>query len=206
MLSTAPHAHLLSKSWKVWAVKPNGDTIRLVKINDWDFRWQGVYRFTSLLRVPAGSRLQAEATYDNTAQNPRNPFSPPQTVRWGENTTAEMLLTYFELVPYRPGDEAIALSIAPSVVPAPNYTQLALFPNPASPAGATASFRLERASPVTLSLVDEQGRVVRLIAKARQYPAGPQQVPLPVNGLASGVYFVRLETPEFGHSEKLVVK
>jgi hypothetical protein len=197
---------LLGKRWKVWAVKPNGDTIRLVKINDWDFRWQGNYRFTSLLRVPAGSRLQAEVSYDNTAQNPRNPFSPPQTVRWGENTTAEMLLSYFDLVPYRPGDESIALSISPSVVPAPNYTQLSVFPNPASSAGATASFRLQRPALVTVSLIDESGRQLRDVIRAKFLPAGSQQLPLPVSGLAAGIYFIRLDTPEFSHSEKLVIK
>jgi mono/diheme cytochrome c family protein len=206
LLSVLPHAHLLGKKWKIWAVKPNGDTIRLVKINDWDFRWQGNYRFTNLLRVPAGSRLQAEATYDNTAQNPRNPFSPPQQVVWGESTTAEMLLSYFDVIPYRAGDESVVLSINPSVVPAPNYTHLSVFPNPSSAAKATASFQLERPGAVTISLYDEMGKLARVMTQARKLPAGSQQVPLDLSGLAAGMYFLRLATPEFSHSEKLVIK
>ena len=204
LLSTSPHAHLLSKSWKVWAVKPNGDTIRLVKINDWDFRWQGTYRFTGLQHIPAGSRLMADAVYDNTAQNPRNPNSPPQTVQWGESTTAEMLLTYFDLLPYRPGDESVVLSTAPGVATTPGTVQMALYPNPTSHA-TMVNFQLERASPVTVSLLDATGRLVRTVARQKAYPAGPQQLPLPLSGVAAGLYVVRLESNEGTRSEKLVV-
>jgi len=205
LLSVLPHAHLLGNKWKVWAVKPNGDTIRLVKINDWDFRWQGNYRFTNLLRVPAGSRLQAEITYDNTAQNPRNPFDPPQQVQWGESTTAEMLLAYFDAVNYRTGDENIVLGTSPSVVPAPNYTNLGIFPNPAG-SSAVATFQLERPASVSLALFDNMGKLVRPVLKAKSFGAGAQQVQLPLDNLAAGLYYLRLETPEFSHSEKVVVK
>ena len=204
LLSTAPHAHYLSKSWKVWAVKPNGDTIRLVKINDWDFRWQGIYRFTGLQRIPAGSRLMADATYDNTAQNPRNPNSPPQTVQWGESTTAEMLLTYFDVLPYRAGDENIVLSTAPGVATTPGTVQMAVYPNPTNSA-TTVSFQLERAGPITVSLFDATGRLVRTVLRDKAYPAGPQQVPVPLAGVAPGLYVVRLESNEGTRSEKLVI-
>ncbi|MBD2721758.1 T9SS type A sorting domain-containing protein [Hymenobacter armeniacus] len=206
VLSVSPHAHLLSKSWKVWAVKPNGDTIRLVKINDWDFRWQGTYRFTGLQRIPFGSRLMAEATYDNTANNPRNPNNPPQQVTWGESTTAEMLLTYFELLPYQPGDESIVLSSLPGVATTPGTVQMAVFPNPASSGGAAISFQLAKPGPVSVALVDATGRVVRTLAREKAYPAGPQQLPLPLEGVAAGIYFVKLESNEGTRNEKLVVK
>ncbi|WP_216689993.1 T9SS type A sorting domain-containing protein [Hymenobacter siberiensis] len=204
ILSTAPHAHLLSKSWKVWAVKPNGDTIKLIKINDWDFRWQGVFRFTAPLKIPAGSRLMADATYDNTAQNPRNPNSPPVTTQWGESTTAEMLLTYFDLLPYRAGDENVVLSTAPGVATTPGTVQMALYPNPVHGSGSI-SFQQERAGPVTVSLLDATGRLVRAVVRQKAYPAGPQQLPLPLAGVAPGIYIVRLESSEGTRSEKLVV-
>ena len=98
LLSVLPHSHLLARRWKIWAVKPNGDTLRLAKIGDWDFRWQGNYRFPAIVRVPAGARLEADITYDNTAQNPANPSSPPRPVSWGESTADEMVLAYFDLV------------------------------------------------------------------------------------------------------------
>lgn len=205
LLSVLPHAHYLNKSWKIWAVKPNGDTIRGVKINDWDFRWQGTYRFTSPQRVPAGSRLMADITYDNTAANPRNPFSPPRRIVWGESTLAEMLLAYFDVLPYRPGDENIVLSTLPGRATAPGTVQLAVFPNPAGSSGSTVSFQLERPGPVTISLLDGTGRLVRPVVRAQSFPLGPQQVPLPLGNLSAGRYLVRLETDGFSRSESLLL-
>ncbi|HEX8327768.1 MAG TPA: T9SS type A sorting domain-containing protein [Hymenobacter sp.] len=205
LLSILPHAHFVNKSWKIWAVKPNGDTIRLVKINNWDFRWQGTYRFTSPQRIPAGSLLQADITYDNTANNPRNPFSPPQEMRWGESTLSEMLLAYFEALPYQTGDESIVLSTAPGRATAPGTVQMAVFPNPAA-GSSTVRFQLERPGPVTVSILDQAGRLVRAVVREKAFPLGPQQVPLPLSSLSAGLYLVRLETEGFSRSEKLVVK
>ena len=205
LLSVLPHAHLVNQKWKIWGVKPNGDTIRVVKINDWDFRWQGTYRFTSLLRIPAGTRLMADITYDNTANIPRNPFSPPRQMQWGESTLAEMLLAYFEVLPYQAGDENIVLSTAPGVATAPGTVQMAVFPNPAT-GSSTVNFQLERPGAVTVSVLDETGRLVRAVVRDKAFPAGPQHVPLPLTTLSAGLYFVRLETEGFSRSEKLVVK
>ena len=46
------------------------------------------------MKLPRGSRVTLEARYDNSADNPRNPNSPPKPVRWGEQTTDEMCLAY----------------------------------------------------------------------------------------------------------------
>ena len=206
LLSVAPHAHLINKSWKIWAVKPNGDTIRGAKIDDWDFRWQGIYRFTSPQRIPAGSRLMADITYDNTAGNPRNPNSPPQQMQWGESTLAEMLLVYFEALPYQAGDENIVLSTAPGRATTPGTVQMAVYPNPASAGGSAVHFQLDRPGPVTVSLLDDTGRLVRAVVRDKAFAAGSQQVLLPLGGLGAGLYLVRLEAEGFSRSEKLVVK
>ena len=206
VLTVLPHAHFVNKKWKIWAVKPNGDTIRIVKINDWDFRWQGAYRFTSPQKVPAGSRLMADITYDNTANNPRNPNSPPRPMQWGESTLSEMLLAYFEVVPYQPGDENIVLSTQPGRATAPGAVPMALYPNPAVNGTSSLNFQLERPGPVTISLLDETGRLIRPVVREKAFPVGPQQVPLPLSGLRAGLYLVRLDTEGFSRSEKLVVK
>ena len=206
LLSVLPHSHLLARRWKIWAVKPNGDTIRIVKIDDWDFRWQGNYRFPSIVRVPAGSHLEADITYDNTAQNFANPSSPPRTVGWGESTTDEMVLAYFDLVPYRPGDENIVLATAPAAVPAPNARLgLTVFPNPAT-ATTTAVFELPQAGPVSLTVVDETGRLVRTVLSEQPTARGPQQRPVPLQNLPAGLYFLRLEAGGVSQTEKLIVK
>jgi hypothetical protein len=112
LLTVIPHMHLIGKSFKAYAIPPQGDTIPLVRINKWDFRWQYFYTFKKMLKIPAGSRIVAEGVYDNTAQNPNNPYSPPRQImeRNGSmRTTDEMFQLICVYVNYKAGDENISL-------------------------------------------------------------------------------------------------
>ena len=111
LLSIYPHMHLLGKYWEVYATDPQGNRTNLIRIEDWDFNWQGNYTFTRYQKIAAGSQIHAITTYDNTTNNPVNPNYPPRDLTWGEKTTDEMLLAVMEYVPYRPGDENIALTV-----------------------------------------------------------------------------------------------
>ncbi|MEM6841646.1 MAG: hypothetical protein AAF632_05435 [Bacteroidota bacterium] len=97
IISVLPHMHFLGKSFRSFAITPGGNVIPLVKIDDWDFNWQTTYLYEELLRIPEGSVIYAEATYDNTEENPANPNYPPQDVTYGWNTTDEMcnLIIYY---------------------------------------------------------------------------------------------------------------
>ncbi len=102
-----PHMHYIGKNFKAYVMPPGGDTIKLVNIPEWDFRWQEIYRFKKLVKIPKGSVLHIEGTYDNTAENPANPYSPPKTV-FSEGTmksTDEMMTLLMVYLPYEPGDE-----------------------------------------------------------------------------------------------------
>jgi hypothetical protein len=108
LITINPHMHLLGKSFLAFALTPGGDTIPLIRIPKWDFRWQYFYTFTKMIRIPAGSRIKAIAVYDNTKNNPLNPFNPPRPV--GERngsmrTTDEMFQFIINYVPYVKGDE-----------------------------------------------------------------------------------------------------
>lgn len=112
LVSIVPHMHLIGKKFWAYAVKPSGDTIPLIRINNWDFRWQYFYQFRKLLKIPRGTTIYVEGVYDNTAQNPNNPFSPPREIaeRNGSmRTTDEMFQLIVTYVPYQPGDEEISL-------------------------------------------------------------------------------------------------
>ncbi|MEN9815119.1 MAG: hypothetical protein RLZZ412_1101, partial [Verrucomicrobiota bacterium] len=51
--------------------------------------------------LPQGSRVRITAVFDNSAANPANP-DPAKRVRWGEQTTDEMMIGYVEYyVPVR---------------------------------------------------------------------------------------------------------
>lgn len=111
VFSVWPHMHFLGKSFKGYALSENGEAIPLVKIPDWDFRWQEIYYFNKFQRIPAGSTIIVEAAFDNTSSNINNPFNPPRLVVSQGNmaTTDEMLTMMMMYVPYRKGDENLIL-------------------------------------------------------------------------------------------------
>jgi mono/diheme cytochrome c family protein len=89
-LSVGGHAHYLCVSQTLTARFPDGSSRLLLGIDDWDLDWQDRYFFAQPVRLPAGTVLEAELVYDNSAANPDNPFSPPRRVRWGHESTDEM--------------------------------------------------------------------------------------------------------------------
>lgn len=111
LLYVWPHMHYLGKEYKAYITTPSADTIRLVHIPKWDFRWQEIYRFQHPVRVPKGSVIHLECTYDNTRDNPANPNDPPKNVfSMGDmKTTDEMMTLMMGFLPYEKGDEEINL-------------------------------------------------------------------------------------------------
>ena len=87
--------HLLGQDFWAFALLPSGDTLPLIKIPRWDFHWQYFYTFEKMLKIPKGSVIHVYATFDNTANNPENPFNPPQLIDAQRDvsmrTTDEML-------------------------------------------------------------------------------------------------------------------
>jgi hypothetical protein len=84
------HAHYICKQLKMTATLPDGVVKTLLFIKDWDFAWQDRYYFQQLVPLPKGTRLDAEIHWDNSAENPRNPLTPPKRVTWGEESKDEM--------------------------------------------------------------------------------------------------------------------
>lgn len=109
LIAICPHMHNLGQSYKVWFETLTGDSVPLIDIPAWDFHWQKYYTFQYIQKIPAGARLKAIATFDNTINNPNNPNNPPIMVQNGPLTTDEMLMTYFIYSDYQPGDENILL-------------------------------------------------------------------------------------------------
>jgi mono/diheme cytochrome c family protein len=89
-VGVSAHAHYLAKQMKMTATLPGGDVKTLLLINDWDFAWQDRYYFKQFVPLPAGTKLDVEIHWDNSAENPRNPSSPPVPVTWGEESRDEM--------------------------------------------------------------------------------------------------------------------
>ena len=112
LLTINPHMHLLGASFKAYAITASQDTIRIINIPKWDFRWQYFYTFPKMKIIPAGSEIITEGLFDNTENNPLNPFHPPRQISEREGsmrTTDEMFQLICTYLPYKSGDENISL-------------------------------------------------------------------------------------------------
>jgi hypothetical protein len=113
--SITPHAHYIGKEFKSWAELPDGSEVPLIWVKDWDFAWQDMYVYEEPVMLPAGATIHSRITYDNSAENPRNPSSPPKRVRWGRGSEDEMGSIIYRVLPVEEGD-AVTLRQAYSVI------------------------------------------------------------------------------------------
>ena len=86
------HAHYRGTASDLWIRYPNGSKKLLLSLPRYQFGWQRHYTFAEPIKVPAGSRLIAHYTYDNSKQNPANP-DPNKTIVWGPQSWEEMFFT-----------------------------------------------------------------------------------------------------------------
>lgn len=104
-----PHAHYLGHELAGNATLPDGTTRPLILIKNWDFNWQSDYRYAKPMALPKGTKVSMRFSYDNSAQNVRNPSHPPRQVRYGLQSTDEMGELWLQLVP-KSREESIALA------------------------------------------------------------------------------------------------
>jgi hypothetical protein len=94
-----PHMHMIGKEVKVTARLPDGTETSLLRIDDWDFNWQGYYEYTKPVALPKGTQVLMECMHDNSASNPANPNQPPKRVVYGEETFNEMAIVLLHAFP-----------------------------------------------------------------------------------------------------------
>lgn len=99
LLAIYPHAHYLGKQIDAWAELPDGGRLALLKINDWDINWQATYTYRDPVSLPAGTTVAMRITYDNSANNPRNPSHPPRRVQGGNRSIDEMGHVWLQVLP-----------------------------------------------------------------------------------------------------------
>ena len=97
LISLMPHMHLRGKDFLYRAHYPDGKKEILLSVPGYDFNWQHRYRFAKPFRVPAGTKIECVAHFDNSADNPANP-DPRKSVRWGDQTWEEMMIGFINYV------------------------------------------------------------------------------------------------------------
>ncbi len=95
IIQLMPHMHMRGASATFEVIYPSGEREVLLHVPEYDFSWQTVYRYRGFKRVPAGTSIEFTAWYDNTAEKgARFGFDPTQTVRFGRESTDEMMMGF----------------------------------------------------------------------------------------------------------------
>ncbi|HTZ32732.1 MAG TPA: thiol-disulfide isomerase [Methylomirabilota bacterium] len=95
LLSFFPHMHLRGKRFEYNIVRADKSIEPLLRVN-YHFHWQMSYRLAEAMSLRAGTELQAVAWFDNSKANKHNP-DPDTAVRWGEQTSDEMMVGFFDV-------------------------------------------------------------------------------------------------------------
>ena len=98
LYSSGVHMHYRGKDWTYIAHFPDGSEKKLLSVTHYDFNWQESYIFRAPLKIPAGTKIECIAHYDNSPGNFANP-DPSKSVRWGDQTWEEMMIGYVDYVP-----------------------------------------------------------------------------------------------------------
>jgi len=132
VLRVSPHAHYLGKELQGFAILPDGTKRWLLLIKNWDFNWQGDYRYASPVFLPQGTKVVMHFTYDNSSDNIRNPSQPPKRVRFGPQTTDEMAQLTFQVLARNAEDRQtlVADQLQKMVLDAVAYNESVLRENP----------------------------------------------------------------------------
>ncbi|MCX8080997.1 MAG: T9SS type A sorting domain-containing protein [Bacteroidia bacterium] len=192
VFGTFPHSHLLCKNLVNYAFSGT-DTVKLIRINRWDFHWQGFYTFKKMKKVPAGYKWVASHTYDNTSSNPNNPNNPPQLVTSGEATTDEMLFDSFYLTFYQNGDEninidsLITVSVNEINASRNQTSSVKIYPNPAK---ELVFIERDLNSDASVFVYDIMGKLKTQILLDRNNTI----VPINVTEWENGIYFIQFRT------------
>jgi hypothetical protein len=213
-----PHSHKIATQIKNCAT--NGtDTIPLIKINDWDFNWQGFYTYENLVKIPAGYYLYGSHTFDNTSSNPNNPHYPPIEVNCGYNSDDEMFVDVFQWLDYLPGDELINIDslinsdplitgISNSNSSASNTLFASAYPNPFQNT-VNISYSLNVPGNTRIDIYDMLGTLIQSIERTKEN-AGIQNITWEGKdregkSLAAGTYFYSIHSGTDQGSGKLML-
>jgi hypothetical protein len=93
--SLLPHMHYRGKSFTYTATYPDGRQEVLLEVPAYDFNWQTTYELAEPLEMPAGSRIDCVAHFDNSTGNAANP-DPTKDVTFGNESFDEMMIGFVD--------------------------------------------------------------------------------------------------------------
>jgi len=104
------HMHLRGRDMEFFAYPPNGEKITLLSLPNYNFDWQLAYYINQGdMVLPAGTKLECIAHFDNSPFNPYNP-DPNKEIREGPQTVDEMMQGFMF---YTRNDETLDIKVDP---------------------------------------------------------------------------------------------
>lgn len=97
LVSIQPHMHLRGKSMEIKATYRTGKSEVLLDVPAYNFNWQTTYFLKKPVILPAGTRVDCVARFDNSPNNRFNP-DPTKTVKWGDQSWDEMHIGFLDVV------------------------------------------------------------------------------------------------------------
>lgn len=96
LIDFMPHMHVRGKAFQYSIVYPDGRREIALDVPKYDFNWQLQYVTDKPIHLPAGTRIECVAHFDNSPNNKANP-NPNVEVKWGDQTWEEMMIGFFTL-------------------------------------------------------------------------------------------------------------
>ena len=149
ILTITPHMHYRGKDFSYQLTYPDGRVEDLLKVSNYDFNWQTTYILEEPIAVPAGSRIDCVAHWDNSADNSSNP-DPTRTVRFGPESYDEMMIGFVDYIvdegvrPEPPTVSAITGKIKELVEKYPGEIFTVNIPSPSGGGMQTSALHLPR--------------------------------------------------------------
>ncbi len=105
VLGLVPHLHFIGRTVEIYAMNADCEKINLLKINDWDYLWQGRFMYPKPIKVQKGSTIYMNVLYDNTENNPNQPNEPIIDIFYDTYSNQEMMVLCIYYTDYESGDE-----------------------------------------------------------------------------------------------------
>lgn len=100
IISYMPHLHLRGIEAKYEAFYPDGTSEVLLHVPEYDFGWQTVYYYDKIKKIPANTKIEFTAWFDNSEEMAaERDFDSNQTVTFGPESTDEMMMGFIMAAP-----------------------------------------------------------------------------------------------------------
>ena len=97
ILAFSPHMHVRGKAMTYRIVHADGTSETLLDVPKYDYNWQWLYYPTEPVDLPASSRIEVTAVWDNSEDNPANP-DPAREIIYRGDVFNEMFVGFMEVV------------------------------------------------------------------------------------------------------------